>query len=366
MPILLHASLAKKIVQEVRKLLNEEIVVMDTNGIIIAATNHKRIGQFHEGALKICRTQRKLIITQEDEKNMAGVKAGINLPIFSGEYVVGVIGITGSPEAVSQYGELLKKMTELLIKENIYMEETGRHIRAMETFVFDWLELREWDSIFINRGERLGINLSVPRQLVLIKVLQNQPSSQPFIEKWQNTLENKDLIVRWGQDRYLLLLDADKPLGKNQLRKKLANLKQKMKEELTFGVGNIFPAKDLKRSFSQAERALRSVKESDWIVFDEDLTLEMIMDDVRMETKVLFVDRTLKPILTDNELLDTLKAYFQYDYSIKETAHHLHIHINTLHYRLKKAEELTGLNPKKPRDQAILYLCLQILDNHTN
>ncbi|MGV3466686.1 MAG: CdaR family transcriptional regulator [Heyndrickxia sp.] len=363
---MLHASLAKKIVQEVRKLLNEEIVVMDTNGIIIAATNHTRIGQFHEGALKTCQNQKRLIITQEDEKNMTGVKAGINLPIFSGETVVGVIGITGSPEAVSQYGELLKKMTELLIKENIYMEETGRHIRAMETFVFDWLELREWDSTFINRGERLGINLSVPRQLVLIKVLQNQLPSQPFIEKWQNTLEKKDLIVRWGQDRFLLLLAADKPIEKIQLKQKLSNLKTKMKEELIFGVGNIFSAKEIKKSFLQAERALRSVKGNDWIVFDEDLTLEMIMDDVRMETKILFVERTLKPILMDHDLLDTLKAYFQYDYSIKETALHLHIHINTLHYRLKKAEELTGLNPKKPRDQAILYLCLQILDNNTN
>jgi len=365
-PILLQASLAKKIVQEVRKLLNEEIVLMDTNGIIIAATNYTRIGQFHEGALITCRTERKLIITQEDEKKLTGVKAGINLPIFSGDNVVGVIGITGSPEAVSQYGELLKKMTELLIKENIYMEETSRHIRAMETFVFDWLELREWDSTFINRGERLGIDLTVPRQLVMVKVLQNQLTSEPFIKKWQNTLENKDVMVRWGQDRFLLLLDADKPLEKKQLKQKLNLLKTKMKEELIFGVGNIVSAKDLKKTFLQAERALRSVKEKDWIAFDDDLTLEMIMDDMRMETKMLFVERTLKPILKEHELLDTIKAYFQYDYSIKETANHLHIHINTLHYRLKKAEELTGLNPKKPRDQTILYLCLQILDNNTN
>lgn len=363
---MLHANLAKKIVQEVRKLLNEEIVVMDTNGIIIAATNQTRIGQFHEGALKTCKSKRKLIISQEDEKTMTGVKAGINLPIFSGKNVVGVIGITGSPETVSQYGELLKKMTELLIKESIYMEEKGRHIRAMETFIFDWLELREWDSAFLSRAERLGIDIDVSRQLVLIKMKNNPQPSQQLIEKWHNTLEKNELLIRWGQDRFLLLIDADKLLNKKQLTQKLSNWKTIMKDNIIFGVGNVTSAKDLKKSFMQAERALRSVKGTEWIVFDEDLTLEMIIDDVRMETKALFVERTLKPILMDYELLETLKAYFQHDYSIKATANHLHIHINTLHYRLKKAEELTGLSPKNPRDQAILYIGLQILDEYTN
>ncbi|MBB2481485.1 helix-turn-helix domain-containing protein [Bacillus sp. APMAM] len=363
---MLHANLAKKIVQEVRKLLNEEIVVMDTNGIIIAATNQTRIGQFHEGALLTCKSKQKLIISLEDEKNMMGVKAGINLPIFTGEHVVGVIGITGSPEAVSQYGELLKRMTELLIKESIYIEETGRHIRAMETFIFDWLELREWDPTFINRAERLGIDINVSRQLVLIKMENNPQPSQQLIEKWHNTLEKNELLIRWGHDRLLLLLDADNPLDQKQLRQKLSTWKKIMKDDLIFGVGNITPAKDLKKSFLQAERALRSVKGTEWIVFDEDLTLEMIIDDVRMETKALFIERTLKPILMDFELIETLKAYFQHDYSIKATANHLHIHINTLHYRLKKTEELTGLNPKQTRDQTILYIALQILDEYTN
>ena len=48
---MLQVNFAKKIVNEVRKLLNEEIVVMNTAGTIIASTNNERIGTFHEGAL---------------------------------------------------------------------------------------------------------------------------------------------------------------------------------------------------------------------------------------------------------------------------------------------------------------------------
>ncbi|WP_205685057.1 helix-turn-helix domain-containing protein, partial [Heyndrickxia sporothermodurans] len=40
--------------------------------------------------------------------------------------------------------------------------------------------------------------------------------------------------------------------------------------------------------------------------------------------------------------------------------------INTLHYRIKKIEELTKLNPKMLKDQTILYLSIQILDQYTN
>jgi carbohydrate diacid regulator len=362
MPILLQANLAKKIVQEVRKLLDEEIVLMDTNGVIMASTNNTRIGNFHEGAMITCKSKRKLIISKDDEQTLKGVKAGINLPIFSDQNVVGVIGITGDPMAVSRYGELLRKMTELLIKESIFMEEAERHIRSMEAFVFDWLELREWDSSFMNRAERLGINLSIQRQIVLIKILNSTSSQHKTIEKWNGSFGSEDILVRWGQDRFLLLLNTENHFDKKYLNHRLSDWKNRINEDVLFGVGNVTSAKDLKKSFLQAERALHSVKLNQWIVFDDELTLEMIVDDLRSETKTLFVERTIKPILQDQELVETIKTLFDNNHSIKETSSQLHIHINTLHYRLKKIEELTGLNPKWSKDQVILYLALQFID----
>ncbi|MFD6440817.1 helix-turn-helix domain-containing protein [Peribacillus sp. NPDC060186] len=40
--------------------------------------------------------------------------------------------------------------------------------------------------------------------------------------------------------------------------------------------------------------------------------------------------------------------------------------MNTLHYRLKRIEELTQLNPRKLSDLVTMYLAVQILDKHTN
>ncbi|MGE8206550.1 CdaR family transcriptional regulator [Heyndrickxia sp. NPDC080065] len=366
---MLEENLAKKIVQEVRKLLNEEIVVMDTEGIIIASTNINRMGTFHEGALITCKRKEKLIITKEDEVHLTGVKAGINLPICFGQSVVGVIGITGNPEKVLLYAELLRKMTELLIQESIYKEEISREKRTIEAFVFDWIELREWDTAFYNRADLLGINLKVPRLVIMIKVLPYTHTVFDFSSKWSNTLHTNDLLINWGNDRLLLLLDATSDIDHKHLKQKLSEWKNKMEQAndftLTFGIGTIVHPLDLKKSFLKAERALHAITEKNWIVFDDELTLEMIIEDLRMDTKKEFVGRTIGPLLKDSELMHTIRILFEKNNSLKETAEHLHIHINTLHYRLKKIEELTKLNPKNIKDQSILYLGIIILDQYT-
>lgn len=55
---MLFPDLANKIVREVRRLITENIIIINIQGVIIASTDAKRIGQFHEGALR-CAKQRK-------------------------------------------------------------------------------------------------------------------------------------------------------------------------------------------------------------------------------------------------------------------------------------------------------------------
>lgn len=121
---MLTMTLAEKIVDEVKKVLTEEIIITQTNGTIIAATDPARIGQFHEGAYLTSFEGQKRILTKDDEQRMKGVKAGINLPIYFKQEVIGVIGMTGNPVHVSPFGEILRKMTELLIQEHEFFLET--------------------------------------------------------------------------------------------------------------------------------------------------------------------------------------------------------------------------------------------------
>lgn len=63
----------------------------------------------------------------------------------------------------------------------------------------------------------------------------------------------------------------------------------------------------------------------------------------------------------NKDLKESLKVFFETSLNLSKTAEKLFIHRNTLLYRLKKIEELTGLNPKKFTDAVQLYFALQLL-----
>lgn len=206
---MIRTSLAKDIISQVRKLLDEDIIVVDINGIIMASTEENRVGTFHEGAHIAYRERTKITITKEDESKLTGVKAGINLPIFFKEQIVGIIGITGDPNKVSPYGELIRKMTELLIKESYYSEQLEWESRTLEAFVFDWIQQKEWSTSFINQSKLLEIDLSIDRQVIIGHYIRNSADFIPR-EVWNDVTktfinDGKDVFVRWGNERFVLL-----------------------------------------------------------------------------------------------------------------------------------------------------------------
>jgi carbohydrate diacid regulator len=363
--LMLIPSLAKKIIKEVRRLIDEDIIIVDVSGTIIASTVSTRIGSFHEGALLSSRDRKKMIITKDMENHLKGVKAGINLPILYQHNVVGVIGITGNPEKVSSYGELLKKMTELLIQESYYAEQMELESRALETFVFDWLHSNEETPEFVKRAEHLNIDLTLKRQVVMgfIKSETEIPLRDISNHLQQSSFLNEnEIFVRWGNERFLLLLtDRSKEQTQNSLRLIKRKLEGSFTVKISFGVGSEEPL--LKKSFEEAERALKVAKRTDSIQFDEELILEMLVHETSGQVQSDYVRRTIIKLLDeDGTLVKTLIEFILKNQSIKETAESLHIHVNTLSYRFNKIEERTGLHPKNFVDLAALYLGLLLLD----
>ncbi|WP_163102144.1 CdaR family transcriptional regulator [Peribacillus alkalitolerans] len=366
----LPQSLANKIINDVRKLLDEELIIVGTDGMIIASTDIQRVGSFHEGAYLVSRDKQKRIISVEDENKLRGVKAGINLPIVVNQDVVGVLGITGMPDKVASYGEIVKKMIELMIQESYLMVQDEGRNRAIESFVFDWIQQKDWDDSFLNRARLLQIDLQVDRQVVICKMDEMDIMDRHLwqqISRWVEQEQN-DLIVRWGNDRFVLLLtSATKSKTRVEIKMNAFRiyLEEKLHASISIGIGNTVHSKEVKQSFEKAERALNFARINHSVVFDDDLTLEMVLDDIRPNTRNEFLERTLSPLRDEEELIETLRSYFQHNLSLKKTASSLHIHINTLHYRIKRIEEICKLNPKAIRDLATLYFAIQLLDKDT-
>jgi hypothetical protein len=70
--------------------------------------------------------------------------------------------------------------------------------------------------------------------------------------------------------------------------------------------------------------------------------------------------RVLGPLADPDheELLRTLRAFVAHDYDRGATSEALHVHRNTLAYRLRRIEELTGLDLTSARDLACVYLAV--------
>ncbi|XZF75481.1 CdaR family transcriptional regulator [Bacillus sp. AL-1R] len=364
-------ELALKIINEVRKLIQEDIIIINTDGIIIASTDPARTGTFHEGSLIAINERKTFTITSDDENRLKGVKSGINLPIYFQNEIVGVIGITGNPEQISPFGEMLRRMTELLIRENYYTDQIDLQQRTLEAFVFDWIQGIEWDDYFYERSTMLNIDLNSIRQVIIFE--------------WENTnmlpvdtrqliidlanRNNDDVFVRWGNNRIVFLMKIDntnKDIHKLQRIQDLyETIKSRLNSPIAVGVGQQITPKQLHQSYHQADRALKVALKTSSIIFDEDLTIDLILQELSQEIKKTFIERTIAPLLSEEDLFITMKEYLNQNQSLKNTAQSLHIHINTLLYRLGKITELTKLNPKDIQDLVKLYIGTYLLDEST-
>lgn len=84
-----------------------------------------------------------------------------------------------------------------------------------------------------------------------------------------------------------------------------------------------------------------------------------------------FVSATLGPVMEHDrgkeaELLKTLMVYTQFIQHPGQAAKELHIHLNTLHYRLKKIAELLHVDLQNPDDLLNLQLACKLLRNSEN
>ncbi|CAM5361618.1 MULTISPECIES: PucR family transcriptional regulator [Streptomyces] len=75
-------------------------------------------------------------------------------------------------------------------------------------------------------------------------------------------------------------------------------------------------------------------------------TLERLLAAVPADVRAVFSARTLRPLLPEHDrtgtLLHTLETFLHHDASWSRTAAALHLHVNTVRYRIQRIEHLTG------------------------
>ncbi|MGI8315446.1 CdaR family transcriptional regulator [Halobacillus mangrovi] len=363
-------ELAEKIIQEVSLVINEDLIVVDRTGLIIASTKVDRVGDFHEIAHRVVQTRQKYYITEAEALKVSRVKAGINLPIFFENRVIGVLGITGPPSQIEGFAELLRKMTELMIRETYYTEQKESESRGLEAYFYEWVFSKEVDQTFIHRGQLLGVSIGKPYLCILFQVrsIKEKQRVDAAMMDWFKNLFPKnanDMFIRWGEGRYLLLKHVREDEPKQDIREHLYRWKRYFKTNyeinLCAGMSKSTITYDLHRAYEEAEKALKVALSKQHIVMYEELVLDIVLEEISGDTKEEFTNRVLSGIQDKPELLHTLKVFLLQNQSVKDTANAMNIHINTLHYRLKQIKDLTTLDPRNSEGITLFYIALSFI-----
>ena len=159
---------AQNIVNEMKASIHRDINIMDENGVILASTDPTRRGKLHQGALAIIREGLDCLTVRQDEPER-GIQRGVNLPVTLRGQLEGVIGITGEPEEVAVFGEIIRHMTEIMLEAAYQQEELELLQRSRSLFVENWLfdAQPDWTELQV-RGRLLGIDISQPYTVAVL------------------------------------------------------------------------------------------------------------------------------------------------------------------------------------------------------
>ncbi|WP_240206461.1 sugar diacid recognition domain-containing protein [Vibrio sp. CyArs1] len=378
----LNSLIAKQIVDRAKKIIAYSINVMDENGVIIGSSDPSRLHQTHEGALLAIRDNRTIEINDSVASTLSGVKTGINLPIIYSEHVIGVVGISGTPEEVRSYGELVKMTAELIVEQAALMSQVQWNKRHREELLLQLIEGSSLnDGQLLSIAQRLDLDLSQPRVATVIKVIPRagEPVTLEHLQKLVHLLEHPERdnivgIASVSMNEIVVLKPVtivNHTWNRKEEQKRVAKLVKRIDNECDFSIqmaiGDYFPGLiGLARSYETAKATIESsTSNDDAVMFYQDRKLSVLVSSIKQDpwraTQLKAPIEKLMAADSKKVLLKTLSTFFAQNCDLAQTCESLHIHRNTLRYRLDKIQQETNLDINNLDDKIQLYLALKCL-----
>src|SRR5207244_2548370 len=119
---------------------------------------------------------------------------------------------------------------------------------------------------------------------------------------------------------------------------------------ITLGIGQYYPdLGGLRKSYQDAKLALE-VGSKVWghgrVYHIKHVGMFITLANTTQERKAELAHQILSPLLRDEQLFKTVQAFLASGLNLTEAAEKLHIHRNTLIYRLDKTKKLISLDPR--------------------
>ncbi|MBL8443348.1 MAG: helix-turn-helix domain-containing protein [Zoogloeaceae bacterium] len=375
----LDAPLAQSIVDRAMAIIHSNVNVMNHRGFIIASGDPARIGAQHEGALLVLAQGRTVEIDADLARRLHDARPGINLPLHAEGAIVGVVGLSGEPDQIRQYAELLQMAAETMLEQARLMQLLARDARLREELVLQLIGAGEANMPALDDwARRIGVDLGLTRIAVVIEIDSRDVdailSEQQRLQALLGSLDGRNLVASAKLGELVLLMPASDargvwslPMQRKHIHALHARLGEASAVRIRLALGGYFPGPlGLLRSYRSALTSLQvgRQRQSQLAVHCyADLTLPVLLAGLGEGWQADELRRPLERLGEHDrrgQLRDTLSAWFAHDMKVAATANALNLHRNTLDYRLGRIAAATGLDLGRLDDCLLLYIGLQL------
>lgn len=326
----LSRPLAERIAKEMMNVIPYNINVMDENGTIVGSGDPKRIGTFHNGALKAIHSGR----VNEVYEAGGGMKPGVNEPIVMDGAIIGVVGITGHPDEVRPFSKLLKVTVVLLIEQEVQNKRQQEERQRREKFYHELSYRRiPYDQVFLERAKDYGLDLTRKCQAILVNGGLNGQESRAFLQMYSHY---------WNLENDKTVFFITDPQRSNELLEKLEGVRGVLR--IGVGQAEALAAHSLEQAASAMETSTKINPSRTMNRYDDLKFLIHLSHESRMEIGAVYA--VLHQSGDKLGLIETLQVYIAENGDHNATVKRLNIHRNTLNYRLNRIKQLTGKDPR--------------------
>lgn len=279
----------------------------------------------------------------------------------------------------------LAGLTALLLQtEGMFQEQQHQF---QEHFVYDLLYHKfESQKAMIKQAKTWGWNLEKPHHLLLIDInLSKELTDVNWLDDILNHLENQNsdsnrpLIIFPFEDQIIALLEDEEDISVSARKEYVMKTAIELEEGLSsnwqdyqfhIGIGKLYQESTfLNKSYQEAKLALKFGEiwlEGKNIFHISDLGTLRLFLHVHEEILSDYCQEYLSSLIESDrkngtEYIKTLKAYIQHHELINEVSNALFIHPNTLRNRMKKIEEITGIDLQNTQEFINLIVAIKIL-----
>jgi len=403
MDIVLHGSSLKGLCNETAKLIGNLVAIVDMDGSIIHSgegVDSKKIELFFSDSVNVRDEKLRFGNIREVRYSLEHSK-GREKPLTMQAVKIPIV------TDICQYGHIYAIYDNPVSETDVLILERAATIAALEftkhkaifeiekNYYNEFLEILlscdfENEEDIIKRGRIFDINLQNPTAVAIVngnsingmeeihlpmKGINRQSAKEELLKAINSYRRgHKNLIASIKGTNIVVVAELNRDNTSEDLKNIVKDLSWYLKDiaganNLKIGVGRPYQSvSKIGQSFHDARDALKicQLARAASVIHFEELGFYKIISEKNKEDLYKFVDDLLAPVFAydkhkNGELIKTLETYYEVNRNLKITSEKMFAHYNTILYRIKKIEELTGAYLDNPEDALNMEIAVNIL-----